>query len=146
MVSLKIANAGREHMLTFTGDLGRKHLPILRDPAPVPPGDLVISESTYGGRTHDTAERMAARMAEIVSRTSARGGKVIIPAFSLLKVCCHCIVLRPPTRHRPPPMPPPTRAVMRHAQIQLSPIHRPMANSAINQAANADHPHSKAFQ
>ncbi|MFO0876002.1 MAG: MBL fold metallo-hydrolase [Gemmataceae bacterium] len=69
--------------ITFTGDLGRHGLPILRDPAPLPPADLVISESTYGGKTHAPAELLADNLGEIVRRTFARGGKLLIPAFSL---------------------------------------------------------------
>jgi metallo-beta-lactamase family protein len=83
MVTLKLHHAGRDHSITFTGDLGRRGLPFLRDPSPVPAADLVICESTYGGRTHDTLEGMAARMSDVVQRTAARGGKVLIPAFSL---------------------------------------------------------------
>jgi metallo-beta-lactamase family protein len=69
--------------LTFTGDLGRPGLPILRDPAPVPPGDLLISESTYGGHTHEPVEETAERLGQVVRRTAERGGKIIIPAFSV---------------------------------------------------------------
>src|SRR5215469_10162660 len=58
MVSLTV-EAGKELRLTFTGDLGRRGTPILRDPAPVPPADLLISESTYGGRTHDPVNLLA---------------------------------------------------------------------------------------
>jgi metallo-beta-lactamase family protein len=83
LVSLKLLHGGREFRLTFTGDLGRRGLPYLRDPSPVPAADLVISESTYGGRAHDTQEDMAAKMSDVVRRTVARGGKVLIPAFSL---------------------------------------------------------------
>ena len=72
-----------ERRLTFTGDLGRPGLPILRDPAPVPPGDLLISESTYGGHTHEPVEETAERLGEVVRRTAERGGKLIIPAFSV---------------------------------------------------------------
>src|SRR4051812_29529582 len=50
-----------ERCLTFTGDLGRPGQPILRDPAPVPPGDLLISECTYGGHTHEPGEETAER-------------------------------------------------------------------------------------
>jgi metallo-beta-lactamase family protein len=82
MVALKIHN-GTEHTITFTGDLGRRGLPILRDPAAVPPAELLISESTYGGRTHPPVEELADGLANVVSRTFARGGKVLIPAFSL---------------------------------------------------------------
>lgn len=69
--------------LTFTGDLGRRGLPILRDPAPVPPCELLISESTYGGETHEPVTDTAEHLGEIVRRTADRGGKLLIPAFSL---------------------------------------------------------------
>jgi metallo-beta-lactamase family protein len=80
---LTTAHAGRTRRLTFTGDLGRRGLPFLHDPSAVPAADLIISESTYGGRRHDTVEGMAARMSAVVRRTVARDGKVLIPAFSL---------------------------------------------------------------
>jgi metallo-beta-lactamase family protein len=80
---LTVEHQGREHSLTFTGDLGRRGLPFLRHPPTVPAGDLIISESTYGGKVHDTLDRMATKMAEVVERTAERNGKVLIPAFSL---------------------------------------------------------------
>ncbi|MCC6418763.1 MAG: MBL fold metallo-hydrolase, partial [Gemmataceae bacterium] len=83
MVGLRIDGPGGERRLTFTGDLGRPGIPILRDPAPVPAADLVISESTYGGHTHEPVDETAERLGEVVRRTAARGGKVIIPAFSV---------------------------------------------------------------
>ena len=83
IVALTLQYAGREQRITFTGDLGRRGLPFLRDPSPVPAADLLICESTYGGRVHDTLEGMAAKMSDVVRRTVARGGKVLVPAFSL---------------------------------------------------------------
>jgi metallo-beta-lactamase family protein len=83
MVCLAFSRGNRVYHLTFTGDLGRRGLPFVREPALVAPGDLVLCESTYGGRVHDTREAMAAKMADVVSRTFARGGRVLIPAFSL---------------------------------------------------------------
>jgi metallo-beta-lactamase family protein len=83
MIQLRIDDGGAERRLTFTGDLGRAGLPILRDPAPVPPGDFVISESTYGGHTHEPVDETAERLGEVVRRTADRGGKVLIPAFSV---------------------------------------------------------------
>jgi metallo-beta-lactamase family protein len=81
--SAMIALRAGERRLSFTGDLGRPGLPILRDPAPVPPGDLLISESTYGGHTHEPVEETAERLGEVVRRTAERGGKLLIPAFSV---------------------------------------------------------------
>ncbi len=83
MVAMHMRIGGGDQTLTFTGDLGRKNLPILRDPEPVPPADFLISESTYGGRTHPPAEQLAETLGAVVRRTSARGGMLLIPAFSL---------------------------------------------------------------
>jgi metallo-beta-lactamase family protein len=83
MVALRIDSPGGERRLTFTGDLGRPGLPILRSPEAVPPGDLIISESTYGGHNHEPVEETAENLGAVVRRTAARGGKVIIPAFSV---------------------------------------------------------------
>jgi len=69
--------------VVFSGDLGRKHLPILRDPEPVPAADVLIMESTYGDRLHEDIRGTEERLGDIVSRTAARGGKVVIPAFSV---------------------------------------------------------------
>ncbi len=83
MVQLRMGQAGRTYSITFTGDLGRRGLPFLSEPAEVPASDLVICESTYGGKRHDTVEQMAHKLSVVVRRTVARGGKVLIPAFSL---------------------------------------------------------------
>jgi metallo-beta-lactamase family protein len=83
MVGLRLDGPGGERRLTFTGDLGRPGLPILRDPAPVPPADLLISESTYGGHTHEPVDETAERLGEVVRQTAGRGGKVVVPAFSV---------------------------------------------------------------
>ncbi|HVS38141.1 MAG TPA: MBL fold metallo-hydrolase [Gemmataceae bacterium] len=83
MIALRMDGPNGERRLTFTGDLGRPGLPILRDPSPVPPADLLISESTYGGHTHEPVEETAERLGDVVRRTAARGGKVLIPAFAV---------------------------------------------------------------
>jgi metallo-beta-lactamase family protein len=83
MVHIRIDGPGGGRTLTFTGDRGRPGLPILRDPAPVPPADLLISESTYGGHTHEPVQETAERLGEVVRTTAVRGGKLLIPAFSV---------------------------------------------------------------
>jgi metallo-beta-lactamase family protein len=82
-VALRLDGPSGVRRLTFTGDLGRPGLPILRDPAPLRPADLVISESTYGGHTHEPVDETAELLGEVVRRTADRGGKVIVPAFSV---------------------------------------------------------------
>jgi metallo-beta-lactamase family protein len=83
MVSVRIESPTGERRLTFTGDVGRPGLPILRDPGSVPACDLLISESTYGGHTHEPVDETAEKLGEVVKRTAERGGRVIIPAFAV---------------------------------------------------------------
>ena len=83
IVVLDIEENGRSLRITFTGDLGRKNLPIIRDPIQVDATDFYITESTYGNRTHEPIEDMKAKLKEAVHRTVRRGGKIIVPSFSL---------------------------------------------------------------
>ncbi|HEY3245561.1 MAG TPA: MBL fold metallo-hydrolase [Phycisphaerae bacterium] len=69
--------------LVFTGDVGRPNVPILRDPAPLPACDYLISESTYGGRTSPPIDDMQGQLAEVVQGVLNKRGKLIIPAFSV---------------------------------------------------------------
>lgn len=74
---------GKRKTLLFTGDLGRKGLPILRDPEKITEADFVICESTYGNRFHKYIEEVDDVFERIVKETIRRGGKIIIPAFAL---------------------------------------------------------------
>ena len=69
--------------LGFSGDVGRPGLPIIRDPQPLDPVDYLILESTYGDRIHKPLAHAADTLADVVSRTAARGGKIIVPAFAV---------------------------------------------------------------
>ncbi|MDX1419214.1 MAG: MBL fold metallo-hydrolase [Rubricoccaceae bacterium] len=82
-VTLTVEEEGREKRLGFTGDIGNPGRPILRDPAPMLDCDWLICESTYGGKTHEPAGQAKDRLAEVIGRTAARGGKVIVPAFAV---------------------------------------------------------------
>ncbi|MBU0668282.1 MBL fold metallo-hydrolase [Patescibacteria group bacterium] len=73
----------QRYTLAFTGDLGRKNLPILRDPQILPPADYLITECTYGDRFHESILDADKRLKEVVIRTVKRGGKILIPAFSV---------------------------------------------------------------
>lgn len=82
-VTLDINDRGEQKRLAFSGDVGRKNLPILRDPEAVVGADIIIMESTYGNRLHEPIENTTQRLGEQVRRTVARGGKIIIPAFAV---------------------------------------------------------------
>ena len=83
MVVLDVEEDGRPRRIVFTGDLGRKHLPILRDPESVDSADVLITEGTYGGRFHKPIEGSLEDLAEVISRTIRRGGLVIVPSFAV---------------------------------------------------------------
>ncbi|MFA7685878.1 MAG: MBL fold metallo-hydrolase, partial [Candidatus Gracilibacteria bacterium] len=67
----------------FTGDLGRRGLPLLRDPQPIPETDILISECTYGNRLHAALQTIEQDLAVIVNDVCKKGGKLIIPSFAL---------------------------------------------------------------
>src|SRR6185436_12638036 len=82
-VTLDVDDHGKRKRLVFSGDVGRKNLPILRDPQPVEGADFIIMESTYGGRTHESPGEAQAELKQVVLETYDKKGKVIIPAFAL---------------------------------------------------------------
>jgi metallo-beta-lactamase family protein len=79
-----VTDDGRERRLVFSGDLGHRGLPIVRDPSPVERADVVVMESTYGNRVHKGMEESLEEFAHAVNDTLHRkGGNVIIPAFAV---------------------------------------------------------------
>jgi metallo-beta-lactamase family protein len=81
---LEVREGGITRRLVFSGDLGRKGLPIIRDPEyPSPPIDYVVMESTYGDRLHGSVEQMHDDLERVVRRAVERGGKIIVPAFAV---------------------------------------------------------------
>jgi metallo-beta-lactamase family protein len=80
---VEIRNGGAAVRLAYVVDLGRKHVPILRDPETPPAIDYMIMESTYGGRIHSPMDEAKETLARTVRATVARKGKIIIPSFAL---------------------------------------------------------------
>lgn len=80
---LTITERGKTKRLGFTGDVGNPGRPILRDPQAMQDCDWLICESTYGGKEHEPADRAKERLGAVIDRTAKRGGRVIIPAFSV---------------------------------------------------------------
>ena len=80
---MEIREKGDWKRVVFTGDLGRRDTPLLHDPLRVDGCDVLITESTYGNRIHPPSDDIQLQLKTILRRTAARGGRVIIPAFSL---------------------------------------------------------------
>jgi len=68
--------------VVFSGDLGRPNSATMLDPTPIKFADYLLVESTYGNRKHDTRDPEDA-LAEVITRTAARGGAVLIPSFAV---------------------------------------------------------------
>jgi metallo-beta-lactamase family protein len=82
-VSLEVEEKGRKTRLWFSGDIGRRRLPLLRDPVLPGPVDLLITESTYGDKPHRDPEEAYIELRDVISKTVNRGGKVVIPSFAV---------------------------------------------------------------
>ncbi len=83
ITQIDVEEGGDKKRLVFTGDLGRRGMPILKDPHPVEDVDYLMIESTYGDRLHDPVEAADEELRDVVVDTYRRGGKVIVPAFSV---------------------------------------------------------------
>jgi metallo-beta-lactamase family protein len=83
MVLLEWVEDEIEKSFLFSGDIGRKHLPILKDPDIPPKADWVLMESTYGDRDHENLDQMEEELEQVINETVQRGGKIIIPSFAL---------------------------------------------------------------
>lgn len=78
------ADGADEIRILYTGDLGRKNKPIIRDPAEtVPAPDYIVIESTYGNRKHENSVIAMDDLRKVVQRAIEKKGKVIIPAFAI---------------------------------------------------------------
>jgi metallo-beta-lactamase family protein len=82
-VVLDVREGGRRFRFLFSGDIGRPGQDILRDPQPVENVDFLMIESTYGGRLHSTPVDARDELCTLISAALKRGGKVIVPAFSV---------------------------------------------------------------
>jgi len=83
VTTLDIRENGLSGRLVFTGDLGRRDMPILKDPRVVHEADWLITESTYGNRLHPSGQDVKASLLELCRRVISRRSRLIIPAFSV---------------------------------------------------------------
>src|SRR5690606_12898506 len=83
IVEVWLSEGGLTRKLVFSGDLGHRGTPMLRDPTVIDTADLVVMESTYGDREHRSWESTWAELAEIFTASRASRGNILIPAFAV---------------------------------------------------------------
>ena len=83
IVVIDVNEAGRQRRLVFSGDLGRRGLPILRDPQAAENVDYLIMESTYGNRLHASTGEAKDMLRQAAQEVYDRHGKLIIPSFAV---------------------------------------------------------------
>ncbi|ANQ52071.1 MBL fold metallo-hydrolase [Flammeovirga sp. MY04] len=83
-IYIEAEDNGEMKTLLFSGDIGRKEYPLLKDPAPVPQADYIICETTYGDREHQHIKDSAQEILDVIIKTCVDiPGRLIIPAFSI---------------------------------------------------------------
>ena len=83
-IEVWLTEDGRSKKIVFSGDIGNKNQPLLKDPAYTAQADYVVMESTYGDRLHSTEKvDYVKELAEILQETFDRGGNVVIPSFAV---------------------------------------------------------------
>ncbi len=82
-VELEFQTGNMSRRMLFTGDMGRKNMPILRDPVIVRGAEYLITESTYGDRLHPVEDDVKEKLENLSKKIQRRGSRLVIPAFSV---------------------------------------------------------------
>ena len=82
-IEVNICEAGVEKTIVFSGDIGNKNQPLIKDPAYFRKADYVVMESTYGDRSHGERPDYVRLLADVIQETFDRGGNVVIPSFAV---------------------------------------------------------------
>ncbi len=92
-LELTITEGGKQTVVLFSGDIGRYDQPILKDPEPPVPADILLCETTYGDRDHP-GDSPYDEMASVINRVVKRGGVIVVPAFAVGRTQLLMYVLR----------------------------------------------------
>lgn len=83
IVELWVKDDTQEKKLVFSGDLGQKNLPLVKNPTPIEDGDYVFIESTYGNRKHKGIQETIDEFTRVITEAIKKAGNVLIPAFAV---------------------------------------------------------------
>ena len=83
IVELWVREGEKDRKLVFSGDLGQRGKPIVRDPVAIDKADVLVLESTYGDRNHKSMAETIAEMGRVIAETLALGGSVLMPVYAI---------------------------------------------------------------
>ena len=83
IIELKVTDGATSTTIVFSGDLGRRDTPILRDPTPISHADFVLVESTYGNREHGPHEQAIEELATAINEVATDRGVLLVPSFAI---------------------------------------------------------------
>jgi metallo-beta-lactamase family protein len=83
-IEIWLTEDGRTKKIVFSGDIGNKNQPLIKDPSPTAEADYVVMESTYGDRNHpEMGVDYVTELSAILNETFRAGGNVVIPSFAV---------------------------------------------------------------
>ncbi|MBQ5661358.1 MAG: MBL fold metallo-hydrolase, partial [Lachnospiraceae bacterium] len=82
-IEIWVTENGIEKKIVFSGDIGNKNKPLIKDPSYIEEADFVVMECTYGDRSHDRTHEHIDELANILQETLDAGGNLVIPAFAV---------------------------------------------------------------
>lgn len=76
-------DSAKEKKIVFSGDIGKKGNPIIRDPSTLVEADFIVMESTYGNRLQKSFKESVDELVEAIRTTFKKGGNAYIPSFAV---------------------------------------------------------------
>lgn len=83
MLELTVRENGTSQTVIFSGDVGERDKPIIRDPSVFERADFVVVESTYGARNHPDVGPVEDQLCDVINSTVSAGGNLIVPTFAV---------------------------------------------------------------
>lgn len=83
MLEVLATENGTTRRIIFSGDIGQRDKPLIRDPSLLDAADHIVMESTYGDRDHQDGGDIETQLCDVINETIGRGGNVVIPTFAV---------------------------------------------------------------
>lgn len=83
IIHLTVDSNGESRQIVFSGDIGNKNKPLVRDPSLPVDADYIVMESTYGDRFHQDEGGIEAQLETVIKETLSQGGNVVVPIFAI---------------------------------------------------------------